>query len=731
MQNGDISMQKCNPEESDISPDDDNAYPFGPDGIETPAPPSHKQWINIGVFVLMLIAMVAAGLVVTAANEKKTSTLTAQYARFEESTKGRSEVLRTWIDSWLLASRRLTGSDLVRLCDRGRGLPAGSPLPRSLLDQRPYFQALMAEFAEQNDLIRATMIDGNGRLLLGSSGPTIDVANILDRVSKAPEGWEKIILPIRPIAENANDLVIDVLVPMPRVQTTGVTADDNVAILIQTIPAPGVLNDLLTISSTSEQSEKIYLLQERDGLLEKISLSKSGVVMVRPMKHDQRLLEQALISDRSSMIDGQFHYVISKKIPGSGWTIAHAIEAQAALAAVNRFTLAITGIAITIVLATSICFAAFWWRRTSVHHQELMLLYRSFADRLDKKRRFLAAITSSISDWLAVMNEEKRYIYVNPAFAAALDLPKAKILGQRMEDLLPMERFTPPGDAFDELVSDDEVSLLQIGDRQHLVATTWSDLRDQTGHTFGTVSVMRDQTELVEQRQQRILALTETIDAFIHTIERRDPFLLGHTCRLRTYAIAVGRMLDLDDERLTGIALAASLSQIGKIFIPDEILIKPKRHNQQEAEVMRSHIGHALSILSRIDFGFPVVDILSQMHERLDGSGYPNGLAGDDIDLPGRILGAADVFCARTAPRSYRERMSAGNALFHLANNASRYDVKVIAALAKIVSQEGELNSEDFDGNFLDSRVWENVDHQPHTVDVGLDSDSRTAAMAI
>ncbi len=723
MQNGDNSAQTQKFEESDFPLDDANAYPFGPDGIETPTPPSPKQWVNIGLFVLMLIAMVATGLVVTASSEKKTSTLNANFARLEESASGRNKVLSAWIDSWVLASRRLTDSDLVRLFASDMALnPVGTPLPRSLLDQRPYFQALMAEFAEQNNLIRATVIDENGRLLLGSSGPTVDVANVINKVSEAPDGWENIILPIRPIAENSDELVIDVLVPMPRVQATGVTANNNVAILIQTIPAQGVLTDLLAISPASDQSEKVYLLQEGSDHLERISLPRSGIAELRPIQRDQSLFEQTPGSDRSFLVDGQVHFAVSSKISGSGWTIVHAIEAKAVLASVNRFTLVISGIAIAIVFAASICFAAFWWRRTSAHHQELMLLYQAFADRLDKKRRFLAAITSSISDWLAVVNEEERYIYVNRAFSAALGLPKAEILGCHAEDVLPMERFTPPGDAFDKLVAGDEVSVLHIGDRQHLVATSRSDLRDQAGHRFGMVSIMRDQTQIVEQRQQRIQALTETIAAFIHTIERRDPFLLGHTCRLRTYAIAVGRKLDLDDEHLTGIALAASLSQIGKIFVPDEILIKPRRHNQQESEVMRSHINHAISILSRIDFGFPVVDILGQMHERLDGSGYPNGLSGDDIDLPGRILGAADVFCARTAPRSYRDRLSAGNALFHLANNASRYDVNVIAALARIVSEEGELDYQEPGGDFLDSRVWANVSYQSQTADIRIAS---------
>jgi PAS domain S-box-containing protein len=722
-------------EEQGLNPEhqvDDDAYPFGPDGLEKPASLSHKQWINIGIFVLMLITMIATGLVVTAVDEKKTSTLAALKARLDESISGRREILHHWIDSRVQASRRLTGSELVRLFVSDIALnPAGIPLPRSLLDQRPYFQTLMADFAKQNDLVRAAVIDVNGRLLLGSSGPPLDIASILARVRKAEKEWQSIVLPIRPVTEDADQLVIDVLAPMPRVQTTGEGAGEKNAIFVQTVPATDVLIDLLAVSSTRKETEKIYLIQERDDILEQISPATSDATALKLTTIDRVPPKQELISGRLFMIDGQAHYAMGRPIQGANWTIVHAVEADAALAAVNRFIIATTEIAIAIVLGASIGFAALWWRRTSAHHQELMLLYQAFADRLDKKRRFLAAITSSISDWLAVMNEEKRYIYVNPAFAAALDLPKAEILGRSAEDVLPLERFEPLGGAFDGLTTDEQVSVLHIGDRYHMIATSHSDLQDQAGRSIGTVTVMRDQTELVEQRQQRFRALAETIDAFVHTIERRDAFLLGHTCRLRNYAIAVGRKLDLKDSILTGIALAASLSQIGKIFIPDDILIKPKRHSQQEAKIMRGHIDHTLSILGRIDFGFPVIDILSQMHERLDGSGYPNGLSGDEIDLPGRILGAVDVFCARTAPRSYRDRLSAGHALFHLANNAARYDVKVIAALAEIVAEEGELNPDDFNGDFLDAQVWKKVGRQQHAFEGEHYSDLKPDAIAV
>jgi HD-GYP domain-containing protein (c-di-GMP phosphodiesterase class II) len=176
------------------------------------------------------------------------------------------------------------------------------------------------------------------------------------------------------------------------------------------------------------------------------------------------------------------------------------------------------------------------------------------------------------------------------------------------------------------------------------------------------------------------------VDALIRAIELRDPFLVGHTRRLRDYALDVGRRLDLSERDLTTLDLAASLCQIGKIFVPDEILTKPDRHTEAEAKVMRSHVTHALEVLGPIDFDLPVDRVIGEMYERLDGSGYPCGLPGEQIGLLARILGAVDVFCALTAPRAYRDKIGLDGALEHLAAHPHLFDIVVTSVLADVVA---------------------------------------------
>jgi HD-GYP domain-containing protein (c-di-GMP phosphodiesterase class II) len=139
------------------------------------------------------------------------------------------------------------------------------------------------------------------------------------------------------------------------------------------------------------------------------------------------------------------------------------------------------------------------------------------------------------------------------------------------------------------------------------------------------------------------------------------------------------------------VALAARLSQIGKLGVRRELLASAERHGPEQIREMQRHIDHADRILHEIAFHLPVRATVVQMHERLDGTGYPKGLSGTQIRREARVLGAVDVFCARIEPRSYRPPIAVEEALAVLRDHPERYDAEVIAALARVVvSPEGE-----------------------------------------
>ncbi len=223
-----------------------------------------------------------------------------------------------------------------------------------------------------------------------------------------------------------------------------------------------------------------------------------------------------------------------------------------------------------------------------------------------------------------------------------------------------------------------------LGTRLHHLQISKVPYHDESGAVSGIVSVTRDVTELVEEQKKRERAIQQMVAALVRAVELRDPYLAGHSRRLAGFAVAVAQRLGASPEEVATVEIAANLSQIGKLAVPKEILSKPERLSQSEIMQMQQHIDHAAAILRDIDFELPVLETIYQMHERLGGQGYPEGLAGERIRLTARILGACDVFCARVEPRAYRKGIAPEAAIDILEQNGDRYDPEVVAALREV-----------------------------------------------
>ncbi len=686
--------------------DDD---PLGLDDPAPPATPDPWRWIGLCTFVLLSIALLATMLVTTAARDKRTTLLEAEERRLQESVRGRVNMLQTWLQAQHAASRRLVNSQVFRLFVTELALQnGGAPLPRSLRDQRPYFRQLVTDFTRQNELLRAAVLRDDGRILLGGPGPAFDVRELLSEVGRAPAGWKLRPSPIRSIGIGDPTFVVDILMPLPPVQAGDEPGTKPRIFLVLTSPIERAAVEALSNPVAAPSDEPITLLQRRDGEIERFGLVSGRLERRESLTPEVINPGQPIPFDRYGS-DAEAVYGFGLPLAGTPWSLHHAVDAGKALAPVRTFVAAAAGLSTIVVIALAASFAAAWWRRGRDHHFELLGLYRAQASNLDRRQRFLQAITRSIGDWLTVSAPDGRLIYANPAFASVLPGTSAPVLGKTWNELVaeaPGEDDAAAGLA--DLVRDAPFTRIALGDEHRIVSIQSFDLKSGAGDLEGTIRVVRDHTRTAAERRRYTRAIAQTVEAFVHAIELRDPFLVGHTHRVRRHVIAIGRRLTMANDDVASLALAASLSQIGKIFVPDVVLAKPDRHEGEEIGIMRDHIRHAVEILERIDFDLPVVDIVGQMYERLDGSGYPKGLQDEAIGLPARILGVSDVYCARTAPRSYRERMSPGKALYHLAGNGHRYDLEVVSALSEIVGDNGSGADDDgVEGGFIDSAIWQ------------------------
>ena len=220
-------------------------------------------------------------------------------------------------------------------------------------------------------------------------------------------------------------------------------------------------------------------------------------------------------------------------------------------------------------------------------------------------------------------------------------------------------------------------------------------LGEMAGDLAYGIDTLRARAQNIAARRALEQSLEHTIEAIAATLEVRDPYTAGHQKRTTRIAVAIGREMGLDEDRLKGLYVAGTIHDIGKIAVPVEILSRPGTLSEAEFAIIRIHPVAGYDIIKGIEFPWPVANIVRQHHERLDGSGYPDGLKGDAILLESRILSVADVLEAISSHRPYRAALGLEVAIDELRRyRGTRFDPQVVDTCLKLLN-EGRLPLQD------------------------------------
>lgn len=203
--------------------------------------------------------------------------------------------------------------------------------------------------------------------------------------------------------------------------------------------------------------------------------------------------------------------------------------------------------------------------------------------------------------------------------------------------------------------------------------------------------MVEERTLSLKKSEMKLKAnLLESISAIAATVEMRDPYTAGHQRHVAQLATAIAYELGLDELQIEGLNLAGVVHDVGKIKIPAEILSKPGRLMELEFALIKQHPQAGYEILKEIDFPWPIAQFVRQHHERLDGSGYPLGLKGDEIYLEARIIAVADVIEAMASHRPYRAGVGIEVALAEIeAKRGDFYDAAVVDAALRLFRVKG------------------------------------------
>ena len=286
------------------------------------------------------------------------------------------------------------------------------------------------------------------------------------------------------------------------------------------------------------------------------------------------------------------------------------------------------------------------------------------------------------ADGVLILDENSIVKFMNPGAESIFGTKAKHFVGQTFEHLIIPGKPTE----LDIIIGDGKSVVAEM----RVMETEWEGKK-------AYLASLRDITnrKRMQQRLQRSLdnlkdVMDGTIRAMALAVEMRDPYTSGHQHRVAQLAQAIAEEISLPADTIEGVYMAASIHDIGKISLPAEILSKPLKLTEIERKMIQAHSKVGYDILNGVDFSWPIAQIVLQHHERMDGSGYPHGLGGEEVLIEARIVGVADVVETMASHRPYRPAMGLDRALEEVMKNKGRlYDEKVVNACLILFNEKG------------------------------------------
>jgi putative nucleotidyltransferase with HDIG domain len=312
---------------------------------------------------------------------------------------------------------------------------------------------------------------------------------------------------------------------------------------------------------------------------------------------------------------------------------------------------------------------------------------KQILEALSKSEREKSAILENMSEFVVYMDKGLNVVWANKTVADSLESTPDALTGRKCYEMWFGRDCVCEGcHAMTVFETGERVKRERTLPDDTIFNITCDPVRDDSGEIVGAVEVSSDITErkrnekaLQETLRKLKKSLHSTVSAISKIVETRDPYTSGHQTRVAKLARSIAEKMGLSDRRVELIYMAALVHDIGKISVPQEILSKPTKLTELEWNIIKTHSEVGCEILRNIEFPWPITDVVIQHHERLDGSGYPQGLEGEDIMLEARILSVADVVEAMSSHRPYRPALGIDKAIEEIEENKGKlYDTESV-----------------------------------------------------
>ncbi len=327
--------------------------------------------------------------------------------------------------------------------------------------------------------------------------------------------------------------------------------------------------------------------------------------------------------------------------------------------------------------------------------------HKRIEEEIAEQRRVLDAVIDNVEAHIYIKDHDGRYLYVNKAVAHQFGRPVADILSKSDLEILPpdtarhvMELDSKVGQSGVKQASEEMLTDSSGKDRYFWSVKMPIKMRNHPqaliGFSTDITELKRLQLQEHEDAVQLKRAMLGTVDALSLMMDQRDPYTAGHQQRVGEIAGEIAAEMGLDANTQRGLRVAGALHDVGKIAVPTEILGKPGHISAIEMAIIQTHAQEGYEVLKGINFPWPIAEVARQHHERIDGSGYPRNLKGDEILLEARILAVADVVEAMSSDRPYRPGLGIDKALAEIEQGrATAYDANAVDACLRLFREKG------------------------------------------
>jgi len=448
------------------------------------------------------------------------------------------------------------------------------------------------------------------------------------------------------------------------------------------------LYDLLKNSQSLTKSDESLLVRREGFNLVYISPLKGDYKVFHQLQNTGKELASAFAYDNPGGFNEVRDYygddvlVTGRKIKNSSWSLVQKISASEALSESNKYHKYILITFILIVTIVTLAFIAIWRHSTSIRLKIL-------SDELEMHTDLLDAVSDNIKDKIILLDDNLRVTFINQAFIYALDSNEEDIkskhifsvLGKEVSNILLNSKYE---------AGKPVVTSLLINMSERIYHVNFTQL-PSAKHKNAGLYVLHDISEFKEEQKIREKLSQAVIGTLVKAVDLHDPYCINHSTRTQEVAVEIGREMKLSEESLESLSMASLLANIGKLFVSKEILTKMDVLSEDESIQLKKHVEFAADILSELTFKGPVVEIILQKNERLDGSGYPGGLVENEILVESKILAVANAFVAMVSSRAYREGRAVKEAVDILIEQSETYyDRHVVAALFHISENKSD-----------------------------------------